>query len=203
MRGTLNLLKSKYFIAYLLGGTARSYHERLTRELASRYRIFPLHERVSPHITVKPPFEADEDGIEEVERVLRAFAHSETAKPLSIRGFGGFGFKTVYLNVEKSGGAVALVRRLISALNSNISWLPRYPLEGNKLHSSVARFLNRIQSRRIKRFISGERPAFEMRLDNVAILKKTGRTWKVVTVIPLRDEVTSYAFAEHGAEVPV
>lgn len=184
-------MKSKYFIAYLLSGPARAYHERLTRHLASRFRIFPLHERVSPHITVKPPFETDEDGIAEVERVLRAFAHHESAQPFSIKGFGRFGFKTIYLDVAKNRQATDLVRRLLDALNRNIAWLPRYPLEGNKMHSSVARFLERRQYRRIMRALSSERPEFTDTLDSVAILEKQGRAWKVRTVIPFRGRTAS------------
>jgi len=190
-------LKSKYFVAYLLTGAARAYHERLTRELASRYRIFPLHERVSPHITIKPPFETDDEGIEEVERVVRAFARTEPPQPLLIRGFGGFGFRTIYLDVDKSTGAVALVRRLIKTLNTNIPFLPKYPLEGNKLHASVARFLDRKQYRRIKRFIEDEKPRFDMELDSIAILKKTGRSWQVVTAVPLKREAPAWSRSEH------
>jgi 2'-5' RNA ligase len=178
-------LKSKYFIAHLLSGGARAYHEKVTRALASQFRIFPLHERVSPHITVKPPFECDEDGIAEVERVLRAFSRSESAEPYTVRGFGRFGFKTIYLNVETKGRATALVRRMLATLNANIPWLPRFPLEGNKLHSSVARFLNRRQYRRILRTLSAERPVFHESFDSVAIMKKEGRAWKVQTVIAL------------------
>jgi hypothetical protein len=176
-----------------LTGEAKSYHQSLTRILASRYRIFPLHERVLPHITVKAPFECDEEGIREVERVLRAFVHNESAVPLSIKGFGRFGFKTVYLDVLKSPGATALVRRGIRTLNENISWMPRAPLEGNKLHASVARFMDRRQSRRVLRFLKNEAPHFEALLDNIAILKKEGSTWKVTCTIPLRAEAPAGA----------
>ena len=178
----------KYFVAYLLTGGAKTYHEGLTRALSKRYRIFPLHEKVVPHITVKPPFEADEEGIAEVERVLRSFAHGVTATPLSFSGFGRFGFKTAYIDTKGSPQAVELVRSLIKTLNDNISWLPRFPLEGNKLHASIARFMDRVQSRRVARYLAHEKARFEASLDNIAILRKEGQAWKVMSVIPFQKD---------------
>lgn len=182
----------KYFIAHLLSGDAKQYHAGLTRALASKYRITPLHDRIPPHITIKPPFETDEAGIQEVERILRSFAHHERPQPLVVNGFGRFGFRTVYMDIYKSVEAVSLVRRLIHALNTNITWMPAYPLEGNKLHASVARFLNRKQFRRIWRELRVLRPHFESTLDTIVILKKEGRVWKVMASIPLRGEASGW-----------
>ncbi|MBX9765409.1 2'-5' RNA ligase family protein [Patescibacteria group bacterium] len=176
----------KYFVAHLLSGDVKTYHERLTRDIAYRYGVYPLHERVLPHITVKAPFECDEEGIKEVERVLRSFAHSETSAPYTIKGFGRFGFRTAYLDVYKSPEAVALLRRAIRTVNDNVSWIPRAPLEGNKLHASVARFMTRKQSRRVDRYLRAQHAFFRERLDNFAILKKEGKKWMVETIIALR-----------------
>lgn len=174
----------KYFIAHLLTGDAKQYHVGLTHGLALKYRIIPLHDRIPPHITVKPPFETDEAGIAEVERILRSFAHHEHPLPLTIDGFGRFGFRTVYMDVYKNSEVVSLVRRAIHALNTHIAWMPEYPLEGNKLHASVARFLNRKQFRRIWRELRLLKPRFESTFDNIVILKKEGRIWEVHSRIP-------------------
>lgn len=148
-------------------------------------------------MTIKPPFEADEGRIADIERILRAFTSSEVAAPLVFRGFGRFGFRTVYIDVRKSPDAVSFVRRALKTLNDNATWLPHNPLEGNKLHVSVARFLSRQQSRRIWRFLREcSYPHFESRFDNIAILKKDGRAWRIHTLIPLHipDERLGYAF---------
>ncbi len=175
----------KYFVAHLLSGDAEAYHASVTRELTLRHRITPLHDRIPPHITIKPPFETDEPGIKEVERALRSFAHHEHAVPLVFDGFGRFGFRTIYMDVYKSAEVVALVRRAIQMLNTNISWMPVGPLEGNKLHASVARFLNRRQFRRIWRELKVLRPHFESVFDSITILKKEGRSWQVHSSIPI------------------
>jgi hypothetical protein len=136
---------------------------------------------------VKAPFEATKDEIADIERVLRAFAKNESAVPFTLKGFGSFGFRTIYMNVVDSPEAVSLVRRLLSALALHGPHLPRYPTEGNKLHASVARFLTRVQNRRIWRSLKEEKPEFRGALDNIAILEKEGKTWKVISVIPFRN----------------
>jgi hypothetical protein len=192
----------KYFVAHLLTGDAKTYHERLTRDIAYRYGVYPLHERVVPHFTVKAPFECDEEGIAEVERVLRSFAHNESAAPYTIRGFGKFGFRTAYLDVHRSPEAVSLVRRAIRTVNDNLPWMTKAPLEGNKLHASVARFMTRKQSRRVGRYLSTQQAFFNQRLDNIAILKKEGRSWEVKTVIALRVEAPAFLGSSYD-ETPI
>jgi len=190
----------KYLIAHLLSGDAKTCHTRIARELSTRFNVPPLYERIPPHVTVKPPFEADDAGIEEVERVLRAFAKSERAAPYTIRGFGRFGFRTVYMDIIKSPETVLLARRALSTLNANLPWLARYPHEGNKLHASVARFLDRRQFRRIWRTLKGVRPEFSLSFDNLAILKQEGRVWKVHTLVSLRSSEENFRYV--GAPMP-
>ncbi len=175
----------RYFVAHLLSGEAKAFHESLTRELTLRFHTEPLFERIPPHITVKPPFETDEAGIQEVERVLRAFAPGQRAAPIRLRGFGRFGFRTIYIDVTKSPEAVSLVRKTIETLNANVSWMPEYPLEGNKLHASVARFLTRRQYRHIWRFLKGRTPEFSTAFDTMAILKKENGKWSVHATVAL------------------
>jgi len=189
----------KYFVAHLLSGDAKAYHANLTRELAARFRIIPLHARIPPHVTIKPPFETDEAGIRDVERTLRSFARGERAVPLSIDGFGRFGFRTIYMDVYKSAEVVSLVRRAIQTLNSNLPWMTASPLEGNKLHASVARFLDRRQFRRIWRELRVLRPRFESTFDTIAILKKDGAEWKVMSVVPLEADARGWPVAQDAS----
>lgn len=192
----------KYFVAHLLSGDVKAYHERLTRDIAQRYGVYPLHERVVPHFTVKAPFECDDEGIAEVERVLRSFAHNESSAPYTIKGFGKFGFRTAYLNVHNSPEAISLVRRAIRAVNDNVARIPRAPLEGNKLHASVARFMTRKQSRRVGRHLASQHAFFRQTIDNLSILRKEGRVWAVETIIGLKNEAPAVAGSSYE-ETPV
>ncbi len=190
----------KYFIAHLLSGAAKSYHETLSRELSAKFKTVYLSDRVPPHITLKAPFTADESEIEEVERVVKALARAEHAPPLRIEGFGRFGFRTIYLDIKKSPEAVAFMRRAIATLNANLPFLPRPPLEGNKLHTSVARFLTRRQSRRVWRHLGlTETPHFEVSLDTLALLEKDEKEWRVRTLVNLRPAEEEAGFSSFSS----
>ncbi len=182
----------KYFVAHLLSGRAKTYHERLTSELSKRFHILPLHERVPPHLTFKIPFEADSEGILHVERVVRSFAHLRARVPLSLEGFGHFGFKTIYLNTTREREAITLMRDLLKALHDSCPWLRVAPLEGNKLHASVARFLTRRKFLRIWRHVKPLKPRFDIEIDQLVILERGEHGWKVRASIPFLGSGTSY-----------
>lgn len=161
----------KYFVAHLLKKDAAHYHRYLTRTLAERFRTVPLHTRVDPHLTIKTPFEANGREIAEVEALLASFSTARAPEPFTIEGFGRFGFRTVYLDVVKSRCAVHMIRDCVSRLDG-LPWIQKVGHEGNKLHSSVARFMTHKQFRRVWRFVQREHPFFEEMLDSLAILKK-------------------------------
>lgn len=124
-------------------------------------------------------------GIVQVENALRAYAKSHTAPFYTLKGFGRFGFKTVYWDVSQQSSAVGFVRGLISHLNKKVPWLPRMPLEGNKLHSSILRHLDRKTSARAWKVLKVLKPEYHGRIDTIVVLKKEKERWVVRTRIPV------------------
>ncbi len=185
----------KYFVAHLLSGDVERYYEALSREISRRFQTLPLHERVPAHITLKPPFETDEDGVQSVERALRSFARTIDPIPLTINGFGKFGFRTIYLNVNNEE-AIECVRKSVSFMNTHFPWMPHPIHEGNKPHISVARFLDRTESRHIWRQLKDSRVRFSTYIDNVAILRKEERKWRLHTLIPLGTHAEGFSYIE-------
>lgn len=170
----------KYFVAHLLSGDAAEYHRAVTGELSERFKNTPLHEKVAPHITIKIPFEANAYEVVALEEALARFAASRKPEPVRLEGFGRFGFRTVYLDVVKSHGAVTMVRDCVAELN-RFAWMQRVDHEGNKLHASVARFLTYKKFRKVWRHLKDERPSFTGTLDTFTMLKKEegARIWQV------------------------
>ncbi len=124
-------------------------------------------------------------GIVQVEKALRAYVRLQSAPRYRLKGFGRFGFKTIYLDVYRSPEAVAFVRGLVRHLNRAVRWLPRTPQEGNKLHLSVARHLDRKSSARIWSRVKHLDPAFEARMDTVVVLKRVKDKWVVRTTLKI------------------
>mgnify|MGYP000495302817 CR=1 FL=1 len=169
--------RTKYFVAHLLSGEIRQYHLSLTQELATRFNVAPLHKRVDPHITIKN-FEANEFELAQVEHVLARITADTDPIPLTIEGFGKFGYKTFFLDVQKSRDALMFARHCVYELN-RLRWISVGRHEGEKLHASVARYLRARQSRRIWRLLKRkETPHFKTRLDSITIFKKPGTRWE-------------------------
>ncbi len=173
----------RYFIAHLVPSDVKRYHERLVRSLHRTHKIRLPKRHSPPHITVKPPFECGLMGIVEVEKALRSYTRLHTAPRYTLSGFGKFGFKTIYLDAIKSPQAVSFVRGLVTYLNHEVPWLPRASMEGNKLHTSVARHLDRKTSSRVWRALKHLEPRFECTMDTVAVLKMVGSSWTVRTLL--------------------
>lgn len=173
----------RYFVAHLVSGKAKRYQERLVRVLQHTHKTKVPKRHSPPHITMKPPFECGLMGIVQVEKAIRAYARLNTAPHYTLRGFGRFGFKTIYLEVHRSRAAVSFVRGLVRYLNQEVPWLPRARAEGNTLHLSVARHLDRKTSAKIWRAVKDLKPEFSGRMDTIVVLKQVKERWVVRTTI--------------------
>ena len=173
----------RYFIAHLVEGSAKRYRDRVVRELHRKYKIKSPKLSLPAHLTIKPPFECGLMGITQVEKSLRAFVRLQTAPPYRLRGFGRFGFKTMYLDVVQSPDATTLFRSCVAHLNKENPWLPRGAVDGNKLHLSVARHLDRKTSAKIWKDLSTLKPEWQGRLDSISVLKYEKKRWVVRTTI--------------------
>lgn len=173
----------RYFIAHLVEGGAKRYRDRVVRELHRKYQITSPKLSLPAHLTLKPPFECNLMQITQVEKSLRTFLRTQTAPHYHFRGFGRFGFKTIYVDVVKSPDASRLMRECIRYLNHKNPWLPRTHIEGNKLHMSVARHLDRKTSAKIWRELKALLPESTGRLDSVSVLKYDKKRWVVRTTI--------------------
>lgn len=185
--------RTKYFVAHLLTGNLRQYHLSLTEELSNRFHVAPLHKRVDPHITIKN-FEANEYEITQVESVLERIAVAVSPLPLTIEGFGRFGHKTFFLDVQKSREATLFARECVGKLNS-LPWMKPLKHEGEKLHTSVARYLRYNQSHRIWRLLKRrETPHFKTYLDTLTIMRKPGKHWEVHREFPFNGSMRVSTF---------
>jgi len=50
----------RHIIVHLVRGKAKDYHEALTADLVEKFDVFPIHDRIQPHLTLKRWFELDE-----------------------------------------------------------------------------------------------------------------------------------------------
>jgi 2'-5' RNA ligase len=171
----------KYFIAYVIKGEARDYHIKLGDSIAQQFNYKPLSLKVPPHLTLKAPFETDND-IQAVESLLAKFVIGKQAPKLLLEGFGLFRNEVVFIDVKPSKDAVEMISKLHSEIKK-ITWIPFDAFEtqdgGAHLHATLAFADTKENFVNINNYLPTDKPKFEIVLDNITLLKREPERWVV------------------------
>ena len=171
----------RFIIAHLIEGEAKQRHKALTTELAEKFDIFPLHERIPPHLTLKRWWESEDVNIKDVYAVLDEFAATQPASPYKLAGFGSFHDDVIYVDVRPSAGMNKAAQELIKALHN----VPNLTFDeydnGSDFHATVALgALKAFEFQPIWDYLQTiEQPDLDMRFDNIATLKRGDDVWEV------------------------
>lgn len=171
----------RYIIAHLIEGEAKQRHEALTAELAERFNIFPLHERIPPHLTLKRWWHSEDVKIEDVYKVLDGFVATQSASSYKLSGFGSFRDDVIYVDVQPSADMNKSAQDLIKALHD----VPNLTFDeydnGSDFHATVALgALKTFEFQPIWDYLQTiEQPDFTMSFDNIATLKRGDDVWEV------------------------
>lgn len=131
---------AKYLVCYNLPPAVADYHDTVVADVAARFQIRPLNQRIPSHATIKIPF--DTERIDDIERVTAQFANDNKPAPMTIGGFGAFNQNVIYMDIQPSEAAQGLADRYIARLEKEISWLPIHPYDRDqKLHATIAKRL--------------------------------------------------------------
>lgn len=171
----------RYIIAHLIEGEAKQRHEALTAELVEEFDIFPLHERIPPHLTLKRWWHSEDVNIQDVYKVLDEFAATQPASPYKLADFGSFRDDVIYVDVQPSATMCETAQELIKALHK----VPNLTFDeydnGGDFHATVALgALKSFEFQPIWNYLQTiEQPNFNMSFDNIATLKRTEDVWEV------------------------
>jgi 2'-5' RNA ligase len=177
-------------IAHMIGGEAMSYHENLSKVLASAYGLRPATASIDPHLTLKAPFDALSTDILDIEHIIEKFAHLTSPVPYTLKGFGKFEDRVVYMNVEAPRETVEFIEDLKNELKQ-VLWLEFKPHERNTvLHATLCYPHHAAQAEEILSRLTGHvSREFHATLDTIALLKKGDRRWEVAKTFLLNDLV--------------
>lgn len=185
----------RYMIAHMIPGEARDYHVNLSRALASAYRLRPVTAHIDPHLTIKAPFDALSTDLNDAVHVVQRFIASRTPFPYTLKNFGSFDDRVVYMNVEAGNELITLIEALKEELKQ-IPWLEFKPHEEEtKPHATLCYPKDAAQAQEIVSRLSGRTGReFTCTFDTVALLKKGERRWEVVKEFHLdsSDSVLGY-----------
>ena len=169
----------EYAIVYLLRKEAGNYHKLLVRKLAKRFNEnYLISSPIPSHATLKYPFKAKR--LEEIENMLKKFCKKQSPAKIKIRKVKHFREQIIYLDLEFSRKALMIYRDLKKQLR-HISWLiwrAHDKLE-NKFHSTLIYGNSPKTFKRIWKYVSNLKPTFDIELDNISILIKKRKYWKL------------------------
>jgi len=178
----------KYSIFYLIKGNAEKYHQKLVKEVGPKFGERYLIENPLPsHITIKVPFEFEKHRIKKIERLLNEFVKKQKLSKIKINGFGNFDRHVAFLKIKPSKQAIKIQKELLKGIKKinevklngfDIKWHPHSTISyGNTKESfnGIWRYLKKL-----------EKPKFELNFDNITIMKKQGKYWKVYREFKIR-----------------
>ena len=170
----------RYMIAHMILGDAKDYHVNLSRALASAYRLRPVTANIDPHITVKAPFDALSTDLYDVERLIDRYVRTKSPLSYSMKGFGNFDGRVVYMNVDAGDEVLEFIKGLKDELH-DIPWLEFKPHEeDSKLHVTLAYPKDAPQADEIVAKLT-ERGGKEFTgtINSIVILRKGERRWEM------------------------
>lgn len=166
----------KYFAGYLVGGEAAEYYAKIANDLAFRFGVRDLSERIPPHFTLKPPFTTD--NLASFREALAALAGKEHPTPFVLEGLDSHSGGTVYLAVAQNAAFRRQAEKLVHALfpfgeHQKTLRLPFTP------HVSIARYLTEEEKAKVLEYLGMlPSPRFELSFDNLTLFAHDGARWR-------------------------
>jgi len=178
-------VKMKYVIVYLIEGEVEKFHQRLVRTVGPKFGEKHLVENPRPsHVTLNSPFQFD--NLKELEKIIRLFANKNNSSVLEIDGFGNFRRFVAFLNTKFSEKGIKIQKKLIRELKS----LGLEPHEFDKKwkpHATIAYGNTKKNFDNIWNYLKKlDKSKFKIRFDNITILKKPRKYWKVHKIYRLK-----------------
>lgn len=168
-----------FLIVHLVGGEAGKYHEDLVKTIAEKFNEpYLINNPRPPHFTLKAPFWADDVTV--IEDILEDFASIQNAEKISLGGFGSFKDKVIFMDSEFSEEAIKIQKDLIQELKE----IRGFPLDRHDLafspHLTVGYGNTPENFKGIMEYVGAlSEKKFEMKFDNIALLKKNKNVWEV------------------------
>jgi 2'-5' RNA ligase len=170
----------RHIVAHLIRGEAEKYHQNLTKDLTEKFDTFPIHDRIQPHLTLKRWFEIDDVGMDAVYKTIDNFVNSHNQCDYELKSFGHFGEEVVYLDVTPSKEMLVLVKDLKNELHriEKLTFDEFDDLENDFHATLVFGALKSFNYRQVWDYLGKlSQPNFEMKFNNIAVLKKPVDKW--------------------------
>jgi 2'-5' RNA ligase len=121
---SLDNSKRRFFIALLppekIQKCTQEFKDYFTQTYDSRGA-----QNSPPHITLQPPFEWQWDNVTILEQCVQTFADTWKVVPVTLKGFGAFEPRVVYINVVKTPELMTLQKDLMAYMKASLGIVDR------------------------------------------------------------------------------
>lgn len=175
----------KYSIVYLIRGKTEKFHKKKVKELALKFKEpYLLDNPIPSHATLKYPFLTNR--IKEIEIMLKKFTENQNKSLIKIRKVKNFHKKVIYLKLDFSKESTKVFNNLIKELKK-LKWLDWRKLDNKRKFHATLIYGNTPESfKKIWREVSKLKPKFDLNLDNITILKKLRKHWKIYKTFEIK-----------------
>lgn len=174
----------RYFIAYLASKPLAEYHQALVKELAEKFGLEIGAGYFPTHITLKAPFDLNDATV--IKDALEKFASVHYAPSFTIKNFGHFDRKVIFLDVSLNEILSTITWDLQNTLKQihNLSWREHEPLRN--FHVFVAKRIDTMKFDAIWSHLMQKKvPSFDLLFDNITLLRLENDAWVVDSVYQL------------------
>ena len=167
----------KFVIVYLIRGKAEKYHQRLVRNIGPKFgENYMIEHPLPSHITLKSPFELRNSN--ELEKILKLFVAKQKTSSIIFGGFGNFKRFVSFVKIKLSKQALKTQADLLNELKRLKIKPHEFDLDF-KPHATVSYGNTKDNFNKIWNHLKKlEEPKFNLKFDNLTILKKVGNSWK-------------------------
>jgi 2'-5' RNA ligase len=169
----------KYCIVTLIRGEIAEAYKRISSDVSVKFSVRNLSERIPCHITLKYPFDVDEQGLQKIEEKIARVIETKKTVDFHVDGFGEFDNMTIFFDIEEN-------MNLVDALKSCVKELGvfdedrKFSLDNYHPHISVVRYLTPQIFSEVWKYTTGANIlSLAGVFDNISILCKEGDVWKV------------------------
>lgn len=177
-----------YFVALLPPQEIQDYANQIKQYFADKYAS--RHAQKSPpHITLQPPFKWADADVPRLEEYLKDFASVQESVPITLKSFGAFAPRVIYINVVRSLELMTLYSDLIMYLESNLKIVDKVgKTRPFAPHMTVAfRDLTKQNFKTAWSEFEKQQLHFEFTAFDLKLLLHDGRQWNVKSEFPLQN----------------
>jgi hypothetical protein len=162
---------NRYIIATVISGEASEVHKELVNLVSTQIKLPKIN--TPSHITLKDSFYCEETV--EVEAVIQQVIedNADINPSIVLDGIDSFRNEVYFIDAQLNEAAFTIHRELIEGLKA-ISWLQwdQYDVVDREFHLTITTKANNGNYEKIEQLMSKFNPRFEIRFDNISILKK-------------------------------